>query len=237
MNKSTLTCVSGYWEIKNKHIGKFNNWFHNTLQINCPYVFFADKETIGMIKKYRGDLPTHYIECKIEDFYTYQYCDKVVTHPGHCPSIELNLIWNEKIFFVQKAAKLNPFSSSHFMWVDAGICTYRNNPPPKTPFPNLDKLNRLPKNKFIFTSRPNYPGKSSYYFKMSYITGTYLLHHSIIDKFVEIYKQYLDKLVDKLVDKNIVWTDQVILTHIYRDHKHLFYKLSEGWGTIIPLLY
>ena len=30
--------------------------------------FFADKETIEMIKKYRGDLPTHYIECKIEDF-------------------------------------------------------------------------------------------------------------------------------------------------------------------------
>ena len=28
-----------------------------------------------------------------------------------------------------------------------------------------------------------------------------------------------------------------ILTHIYRDHKHLFHKLSEGWGTIIPLLY
>ena len=70
-------------------------------------------------------------------------------------------------------------------------------------------------------------------FKMSYITGTYLLHHSIIDKFVGIYKQYLDKLVDK----SIVWTDQVILTHIYQDHKHLFYKLSEGWGTIIPLLY
>jgi hypothetical protein len=67
MNESTLTCVSGYWEIKNKHGDKFNNWFHNTLQINCPYVFFGDKETIEMIKKYRGDLPTHYIfgnECK-----------------------------------------------------------------------------------------------------------------------------------------------------------------------------
>ena len=34
----TLTCVSGYWEIKNKHGDKFNDWFHNTVQIKCPYV-------------------------------------------------------------------------------------------------------------------------------------------------------------------------------------------------------
>ena len=80
MNESTLTCVSGYWEIKNKHGDKFNNWFHNTLQINCPYVFFGDKETIEMIKKYRGDLPTHYIECNIDDFYTYRYRDKMATN-------------------------------------------------------------------------------------------------------------------------------------------------------------
>lgn len=231
----TLTCVSGYWKVKNKHGDKFNNWFHNTVQIKCPYVFFGDKETIEMIKKYRGDLPTHYIECKIDDFYTYRYRDKMITHPRHCPSVELNLIWNEKVFLIQKAAKLNPFSSSHFMWVDAGICTYRDNPPPKTQFPNLDKLNKLPKDKFIFTSSTGYYNdsmihKNNYY---HYISGTYLLHHSIIDNFVEIYKKYLDKLINK----DNIWTDQVILTHIYKDNKDLFYRLSNGYGVIIPLLY
>lgn len=234
----TLTCVSGYWKIKNKHGDSFNNWFHHTLKINCPYVFFADKETIEMIKKYRGDLPTHYIESKIEDFYTYRYRDKMVTHPVHCPSIELNLIWNEKIFFLQKAAKLNPFDSSYFMWVDAGICTYRDNPPPKTPFPNLNKLNTLPNDHFIFSSSNNTyiddKFKKGQYHLHHYISGTtYLLHHSIINHFVKIYLKYLDKLVDK----NNIWTDQVILTHIYKDHKYLFYKLSDGYGTIIPSLY
>jgi len=159
----------------------------------------------------------------------------MATHPIHCPSVELNLIWNEKIFLIQKAAKLNPFSSSHFMWVDAAICTYRDNPPPKTPFPNLDKLNTLPKDQLIFTSSTGYYNesmirKNNYY---HYISGTYLLHHSIIDNFVEIYKRYLDKLIDK----GNIWTDQVILTHIYNDNKHLFYKLSDGYGIIIPLLY
>ena len=139
------------------------------------------------------------------------------------------------MFLRQKAAKLNPFSSSHFMWVDAGICTYRDNPPPKTQFPNLDKLNKLPKDKFIFTSSTGYYNdsmiqKNNYY---HYISGTYLLHHSIIDNFVEIYKKYLDKLINK----DNIWTDQVILTHIYKDNKDLFYRLSNGYGVIIPLLY
>ena len=56
-----LTCVSGYWIIKNKHGDMFNKWFNNTLKINCPYVFFSDKETIEVIKNYRQDLPTYYI--------------------------------------------------------------------------------------------------------------------------------------------------------------------------------
>ena len=50
INQSRLTCVSGYWKIKNKHGNKFDNWFKNTLKINCPYVFFGDKESIALIK-------------------------------------------------------------------------------------------------------------------------------------------------------------------------------------------
>ena len=66
----SLTCVSCYFHVKSK----FNNnvyleWFENTLSINCPYVFFTND--IELIKKYRKDLPTYYIECKIEDFNTY----------------------------------------------------------------------------------------------------------------------------------------------------------------------
>ena len=239
MDENKLTCVSGYWNIKNKHGNNFDKWFQNTLKINCPYVFFSDKETINLIKKYREDLPTYYIECNIDDFYTYKFRDRMITDPEHSPSIELKLIWNEKIFLVQKAFKINPFNSEYFAWVDAGICCYREKPPPKVPFPNLDKLRNLPNDKFIFTSIDDYERRckmkpDSLYFTMLYVIGTsYLLHKDIINNFVEIYKHYLDKLVDK----SIVWTDQIILTHIYKDFPQLFYKLSEGWGNIVPELY
>jgi len=234
MENYPTTCVSGYWKIGNKHGNKFENWFNKTLKINCPYVFFGNKDTIEMVKKYRGNLPTHYIELNIEDFVTYKYKDRMVTHPRHCPSVELNLVWNEKIFMIYKAFQINPFSSEYFCWVDAGICIFRNNPPPNKPFPDITKLQKLPKDKFIFSSCTDYnPNDSRYYYKMSYITGTYILHKNIILMFTALYKIYSDILIDK----NNIWTDQVILTHIYRDRKNLFYKMCHGYGRIILDLY
>ena len=232
----TLTCVSGYWRIKNKHDNKFENWFNNTLKINCPYVFFSDKETIEIIKKYRKNLPTHYIECNIRDFNTYKFKDKMVTHKAHCPSVELNLIWNEKIFLIEKAIELNPFNTEYFMWMDAGMCSFRNRIPPSTQFPNINKLNKLPKDKFIYSSTHNFTYNEKFvkgqYHLHHHVSGTYLFHKNIINKLVDIYKKYLN-----LIDKNDIWTDQVIWTLIYKDNKELFFKLCDNFGTIPFYLY
>lgn len=233
----TLTCVSGYWKIKNKHGNKFETWFNNTLKINCPYVFFSDKETIKIIKKHRENLPTYYIECNIKDFNTYKFKDKMVTHPKHSPSIELNLIWNEKIFLIQKAIELNPFKTEYFMWMDAGMCSFRNKMPPSIPFPNLNKLNKLPKDKLIYSSTHYFTYHNDKFIKGKYhlyphVSGTYLLHKNIINKIVDLYKKYLS-----LIDKNDIWTDQVIWTLIYKDNKELFFKLCDNYGTIPFYLY
>lgn len=229
-----LTCVTGYWNVKNKHDNKFNDWFEKTLKINSPYIVFGDIKTLELIKTYRENIPTVYIEHNITDFNTYKYKDRMITHPIHCPSIELNLIWNEKIFLIKKALELNPFLSEFFCWIDAGICIYRNTVPPSTPFPNIEKLSRLPTNKFIYSSSEPY---NDFFVKTHkyhhHISGTtYILHKNIIDTFANLYDIYLDKLVDK----NNIWTDQVILTHIYRDNKSLFYKLCDGYGQIFITL-
>ena len=50
-----LTCVSGFWQSKNKNgdPNKYFEWFKNTLQINCPYIFFGDAKTIERVKLIR----------------------------------------------------------------------------------------------------------------------------------------------------------------------------------------
>ena len=229
-----LTCVSAYFPVKNKHDNKYLEWFENTLSINCPYVFFTNSKSIDIIKKYRKDLPTYYIECEIEDFFTYKYRNQMITHEIHCPSVDLNLIWNEKIFMIQKAYEINPFNSEWFKWIDAGICSYRDRPPPNKSFPNINKLNLLPKDKFIYSSSCEYienlVTNTIYY---HHISGTYLIHKSLINKFVNVYQLYLEKLVDK----NNIWTEQVLLTHIYKDNPNLFFKLCDGYGEIVNYLY
>ena len=93
-----LTCVSCFFEINNKHGDKFFNWFDNSLKINCPYIIFGNKNSLDKIKKYREGFPTHYVEINIDEFVTYKYYNSIQTHPHHCPSKELNLVWNEKLF-------------------------------------------------------------------------------------------------------------------------------------------
>jgi len=230
----SLTCVSGYWNVTNKHGNEYNNWFMNTLDIKCPYVFFSNKEGIEIIKEFRKNHPTYYIECNIEDFFTYKYKDKVAIHELHCPSVELNLIWNEKIFLLQKAYELNPFNTDWFKWIDAGMFAYRYNKPPNRSFPNINRLNKLPIDKFIYSSSKPYEESlvtnTNYY---HHVSGTFMLHKDFINRFVEIYKNYLDKLLDK----NNIWTEQVILTHIYKDAPNLFFKLGDGYCEIALNLY
>jgi hypothetical protein len=228
----SLTCVSCYYPVKNKHEGQYHKWFINSLAINCPYVFFTTKDHIEYIRSFRKDLPTYFIECAIEEFTIYPYRDKMITHPYHCPSVELNLIWNEKIFFIKKAYDLNPFQTEWFKWVDAGICVYRDVAPSPLPFPNPEKMENLPKDQFIFSSSEAYRKDlilpNNYY---HHISGTYLMHKDIINTVVEIYHQYLT-----LIDTNNIWTDQVLWTHIYNDFPQLFFKLCEGYGAITQYL-
>jgi len=231
---NALTCVSGYWKVNNKHGNKYTTWFRNSLKINCPYVFFGDKETLEMIKPFRDGLPTFYVEYNMHDFVTHKYKNRMRPHPTHSPSVELNLVWNEKIFLIQKAFELNPFHSDFFCWVDAGICIYRNVQPPAIPFPNKDKLSMLPKDKFIYTSSDLYVETNvttaNYY---HHISGTtYLLHANIINSFASLYEAYLNTLIDN----GNVWTDQVVLTHIYKNNKHLFHKIGHGYGELVHLL-
>ena len=235
-----LTCVSGFWKVKNKHGNKFIDWFKTSLRINCPYVFFCDKENIELIKHFRKDRPTYYIECNIEDFYTYKYKDKMLTHPRHCPSVELNLIWNEKMILIEKAQQINPFNSDFFCWVDAGVCTYRTSPPPEQIFPNTSKMHQLPKDKFIYSTSTAWDSRavttSNYY---HHISGTaYILHKDIVANFTKMYKFYMEKVfMDNEINSKNIWTDQLILTHMFKEIPHNFYKLCDGYGEIIPKLY
>ena len=230
-----MTCVSAFFNIKGKHpVSRFTDWFPNTLAINCPYVFFGTKDTIEIIKTYRKDLPTHYIEYNLDNFVTKKWKDKMTIDDFHCPSVDLNMVWNEKIYMLKMAAEQNPFHSEWFQWVDAGTAAYRGEKPPATEYPTIEKLAMLPKDKFTYSSSINYSDERPIHTIDHHIAGTaYILHKDMIPKFVDIYT----KKMDDLHAAPGMWTDQIVLTHIYRDTPELFFKIADGYGDVTRKLY
>ena len=39
------------------------------------------------------------------------------------------------------------------------------------------------------------------------------------------------------MDKNNIWTDQIVLSHIYKDYNDLFFKLGDTYGEIVKKLF
>ena len=71
------------------------------------------------------------------------------------------------------------------------------------------------------------------YYLHHHVSGTsYIVHKNIIDRFAALYSEYL-----KLIDNSDIFTDQVILTLMYKDNKELFYKYCDGYGIIIKNLF
>ena len=230
----SVTAVSCYYETPNKHGTQYYEWFNTTLKINCPYVIFASKHIIPILQKYREGLPTHFIAYEIEEFYTYQYKNRIIIHPTHCPSAMLNLIWNEKIHMIKMASDLNIFNSDWYIWIDSGICIFREKAPPNVIIRNIDKLKLLPNNKCIYTASNPYI-KENVHINRYYhhISGTFGLHKNFITTFACIYYSALDQLIKHYN----IWTDQVVMTHIYKHRPDLFFKLADGYGALVHFLY
>lgn len=227
-----ITLVSGFWNLnKSKFCNdKYVAWFINSLCIKSPLVFFTDHQSIiDLVKEVRKDLPTHYVLLDLNEFETNKYKDLFIIDRRQCPSKELNMIWNEKIFLIQKSSNINPFNSNYYCWYDAGLCRFRDVKIPE----NKLKSSFLKNDKISF-SNPNHVTKFEKNklknYGYHYITGTsYIIPRDIIPRITKIYKDYLDKYVD---NKNL-WTDQVIWTHIYFDYPELFENISQGYGYVI----
>lgn len=233
-----VTVVTGFWSISSKFDDEsYKKWFGNTLRINCPYVVFGRPEILELVKEIRWDLPTFCIEMDVNEFYCWKFRDFLATHPRHVPSVELNMIWNEKVFLVQQAAALNPFNTDWFAWADAGLAPYRESAPPEMEWPDTNVLKFLPEDKLIVSSStevflPKYLEEKYYH----HIAGTaFLVNINFIQTFAEAYK----KAVDKFLSFPGQWkyTDQVIHTFIYNDQPELYCLIDHGYGAIITALY
>ncbi len=187
-----LTVVSGWWDIdvnkydttENSNI-YFTEWFYNTLPINMPYIMYTNHD-IREFEKYRDKKQyyTHYVQCDIDSFKSYEIYNKNWTDPLHIPSYKLGVIWIEKLNFLLKSLQYS--NSEYFAWIDAGINRYRSKKVPNEEF-KRDVILSLPRN------RLTYAYVSDIYQSHSFSGGYFILHRTIIPTlhhiFYDEYKQ------------------------------------------------
>jgi hypothetical protein len=235
-----LTVVSGYWKLdKHKYSpggliwnasslpvnasSAYDSWFASTLQINMPYIIFTDESTLSSIAHYRyqNSLPTIYLIKNLSSFLTVSSYNTSWIHPLHVPSVELGIIWLEKIHLLKIASQLveKPFLA----WIDAGISRYRHHHPPTTSEWSSDALFSLPLNRisYIYVEEDYH----------SFTGGVTIIPKTMISLLDELfYNEY--EIVRKEVNDWRCGSDQFILTRIRNKYPHLFHIMSYDYGDI-----
>jgi hypothetical protein len=132
------TVVSAYYLFPSKFPSqRYFEWIRNFLEhIPCHLVFFTSEDLIPTFEAMRAELPgalekTRFVALSLEEWKAFQrygypfWSEQRKLDPetgDHSP--ELYAIWYEKKEFVLRAAEMNPFGHTKFVWCDAGAFRY-----------------------------------------------------------------------------------------------------------------
>ncbi len=130
---------------------KYFRWFQHSLKITMPYIFFAPSSLLPELVAIREHLPTLFVS--FEAFEGFQrnirnYPDDWI-HTNHVPSASVAKVWLQKMNLVYLALQLYR-DRDYYIWIDAGITSYRDNDPPPYEF-SKEILLSLPKDRISYS--------------------------------------------------------------------------------------
>ena len=136
--RNLLTLSTCWYVLKSKfNIDTYLEWITNLLSITYHFnlVIYTDEHSIPMLIPLINNR-THTIKIIIKpmkEFYTYKYKNNwIINHSESKLDLhqridwKLNMLWNEKIFFVQDTIEHKYFDTMYYGWCDIGY--FRNRP-------------------------------------------------------------------------------------------------------------
>lgn len=146
-----VTVVTAWYHVKNKHkFTTFQKWMSYFFTIRTPIVVFTNKTSMQDLALYHG-LPNVTVVVKeMDEFLTWRFRQwwelNVQQSQKYHPyiTLDMNLIWNEKVNFVASAVALKLVTTPWVMWLDLGYfrCNQKKHVSAKRVplFPNPTKL-------------------------------------------------------------------------------------------------
>ncbi len=128
---SGATIVSCFINLNDK-VNKSLDWYiskgKELLNVDANMIFYVDEMTYPLIKPLRNRENTHFILMNLQDLPFYKYKDTITKNRiGKSMYISSRntpdyfILVASKLEMLKRAAVLNPFDSSHFIWIDFGI--------------------------------------------------------------------------------------------------------------------
>ena len=132
----------------------------------CNFVIYTDsngkKDILNLLETHSIQLPNNFLIVlkPLDKFKTYKYKDKWISN--HEKNVllnrhidwKLNMLWSEKVHFVNETCEKKYFDTELYGWCDIGY--FRNRYNKDTPlslltnWPNTEKLNKINKNKIYY---------------------------------------------------------------------------------------
>lgn len=251
-----LTLSTCFYVLKSKFpIQQYVKWINNFLSIvkNINLVIYTEPISYNYIS-HLINLDNPHIKVIIKlltEFKLYKYHNQWVNNHKQSGlnlhenvSWELNMLWNEKVFFVEDTIKNEYFKTFYYGWCDIGYfrnnldnihTKYLHNWPNmvtllKQPFTNnvihyacVQKNNELYKNELLHIKKHYEENQldqpSSDLLKNYFAGGFFILKHQMIQDYTKIYEEKLEYYFN---NSYTIKDDQTILTDIIATNQNLF---------------
>ena len=203
------------------------------LTLPYPIIFFIDDEDNEIYEYIYNARRKHNLLqltniCKIGFTKTYFYKDlsrleelqtKFIIHNGdlkHETPLYI-ILTNNKFFFMEKAIELNPFNSSHFIWMDFGINHVAKNTELIHEWINCvpDKIKQLCINPYIESDEPKKYFENIWH---NCAGGLFSGSKENLLKYVELFKQK----TEQIYNEDWYQLEEAVMTIIQRENYELF---------------
>jgi len=255
-HKNLITLSTCWYILKSKFNTKiYLDWIKNLSSIvnNFNLVIYTDNDSLKLLFKLI-DFSNRQIKVIIrpfEFFNTYKYKNSWIENHAKSNLIlhsyidwQLNMLWNEKVFFVNETIKNRYFDTLYYGWCDIGY--FRNRPNDLhsnylTNWPNNEKLLDVPfntncihygcvqNNKVTYLKLQNdikdhYGNKlktqpTIHFEEICFAGGFFILKRDLIDTYVKLYDE---KLIYYFMNNFIIKDDQTIIMDMIFTNPDMF---------------
>lgn len=220
------------------------NWFSKTLQINCPFIIFAESNLSNFIMKHRNENPTFIINQSLNEIPLYYLKDQIQSildsdeykkNMSDCERIECkdaiySVIQYSKFKWLKESSRINPFNSKYFFWLDAGASRFIDSSDMKNEYPSQESINQLEKidNTFLlqynfeyYTDLVNSCRLSLDYLwdNRSFICGSMFGGNA---ESIKIIDKEIDDVMNLMISHKCINNEQIALGYLCKNKEELF---------------